>query len=107
MEGRIIGFVCCLLCAFPFFAISHYCKDSGEPINFWSGDNSLKDKIINIKEYNLEMSELYKKCSWVLAATGIFFLIFPIIGIVCMVLEWTIGVYIVWKSYKKIFSTYS
>ena len=46
MVGRIVALVCCLLCAFPFFVISVYNKDSSEPINFWSGDTSLKDKEI-------------------------------------------------------------
>ena len=63
LAGRIIGLVCFLLCAFPFFVIGIYNKDSREPISFWSGDTSLKDKVKNIKGYNTEMAGLYKKCA--------------------------------------------
>ena len=45
MVGRIAALVCCLLCAFPFFVIGVYDKDSSEPIDFWSGDTSLKAKV--------------------------------------------------------------
>ena len=52
MAERIIGLVCCLLCAFPFFVIGIYNKDSREPIHFWSGDVSLKNKVKDVKGYN-------------------------------------------------------
>lgn len=60
MVGRIVALVCCLLCAFPFFVIGVYNKDSSEPINFWSGDTSLRDKVKDIKGYNTEIAGLYK-----------------------------------------------
>lgn len=41
MLGRIIAFVSCLMCAFPFLIISTYNKESKEPNNFWSGDTTL------------------------------------------------------------------
>lgn len=44
MVGRIIGLVSSLLCALPFFIIAIYNQDSKEPINFWSGDTTLKAK---------------------------------------------------------------
>ena len=52
MVGKIIGLVSCLMCAFPFLIISVYNKDSREPINFWSGDTTLKSKVKNVVEYN-------------------------------------------------------
>lgn len=104
MIGRIIGFVCCLLCAFPFLIISEDANNIQVPINFWSGDNSLKNKVENVKKYNLKMVELYQQCSLVFVVSGIVFLILPVMG--GIVLECTIGIYFVWKSYKKILGAY-
>lgn len=42
MVGRIIGFISCVMCAIPFLIIAIYNKDSKEPINFWSGDTTLR-----------------------------------------------------------------
>ena len=63
MVGRIIALVSCLMCAFPFFIIAAYNKNSREPITFWSGDTTLKAKVKNVQEYNREMAVLYKKCA--------------------------------------------
>lgn len=83
MAERIIGLVCCLLCAFPFFVIGIYNKDSREPIHFWSGDVSLKNKVKDVKGYNTEMTGLYKKCAFFFLMAGILFVILPIAGIFC------------------------
>lgn len=104
MIGRIIGFVCCLLCAFPFLIISQDAKNIQVPISFWSGDNSLKNKVENVKKYNSKMVELYQQGSLVFVVSGIVFLILPVMG--GIVLECTIGIYFVWKSYKKILGAY-
>ncbi len=77
MVGRIISLVCCLLCSFPFLIISIYSRDSDEPISFWSGDTSLKDKVKDIKGYNVEMAGLYKNCAFFFGLNGILFVIFP------------------------------
>lgn len=106
MIGRIIGFVCCLLCAFPFLIISEDANNIQVPINFWSGDNSLKNKVENVKKCNSKMVELYQQCSLVFVVSGIVFLILPVMGVICIVLECTIGIYFVWKSYKKILGAY-
>ena len=45
MVGKIIALVSCIMCALPFLIISVYNKDSKEPINFWSGDTTLKSKV--------------------------------------------------------------
>lgn len=107
MTGRIIGLVCCLMCAFPFLIISVCNKDSSEPINFWSGDTSLKTKVRNIRDYNKEMAALYKKCAIAFLVTGAGFMVYPVLGIVLICFECTIGIYIVYRNYKKILKTYS
>ena len=45
MAGRIIGFICYMLCAIPFWAIAKFGKDGKDPISFWSGDPSLKGRV--------------------------------------------------------------
>ncbi len=106
MVGRIVGLVCCLLCAFPFFVISIYNKDSREPINFWSGDTSLKDIVKDIKGYNTEMTGLYKRCALFFLLTGILFVVFPIAGIILVVFDCSIGIYWVYRVYKRILEKY-
>ncbi len=101
MEG-IVGLVCCILCAFPLFVMGHYNNNSREPITFWAGDKSLKEKVKDIQGYNKEISKLYLMCALVFAATGILCLIYFWLGMICVLLESTLGIYVVWKIYKNI-----
>lgn len=71
MLGNIIGLISCLMCAFPFFILSVYGKNSNEPISFWSGDTTLKSKVRSVKEYNEKMALLYRKCAVAFLITGI------------------------------------
>ncbi len=107
MVGRIVGLVSCLMCAVPFLIISLYDRNSSEPIHFWSGDTSLKKKVKNIRDYNREMSELYKKCAIMFLVAGIGFIVYPAIGIILVCLNSTLGIYIMYRIYKKILHTYS
>lgn len=107
MAGRITGLVCFLLCAFPFLIISIYNKGSSEPISFWSGDTSLKDKVKDVKAYNAQMAGLYKKCAMFFLLTGILFAVYPIAGIVLLALGCSVGIYLVYRVYKKILERYS
>lgn len=107
MVGRIVGLVCCMLCAFPFWVLGFYNKNSREPIAFWSGDKQLKEKLKDIQGYNNEMSNLYMKCALVFAVTGMVCLVRLGIGICFLLLESTLGIYLVWKLYKNICSRFS
>lgn len=107
MIAKIVGMICCLLCAFPLFIIGKYNKDSMTPINFWAGDTSLKDKIKDLKNYNAEMAGLYCNCALAFVITGLIFLIWEIAGCVIVLLDSTIGIYFVWKKYKAILAKYS
>ena len=107
MGGRIVGLVCCFLCAFPLFVMSHYGKDSRDPMSFWARDASLKKKVKDVKGYNYKISQLYKKCSMTFILIGILCLINIIVGVVCICFVSTFGIYIVWRSYKKILLEYS
>lgn len=107
MVGRIIGLVSCLMCAAPFLIISVYNKDSKEPINFWSGDTALKSKVRNVTEYNSKMATLYKRCAVAFLISGMGFLILPVLGAVMVCSDCTLGIYLTYRSYKKILNMYS
>jgi hypothetical protein len=107
MIERIVGFVCCLWCAVPFFIIAKYDKGSKEPIGFWSGDKTLRSKVKNIPEYNKEMAGLYGKCAVGFLLTGIGYGIFPYLGIALICLDCSVGFYLVWRNYKRILEKYS
>ncbi len=105
--GGIIGLVCCILCAFPLFVIGHYNKNSREPITFWAGDKSLKEKVKDVQGYNDEISNLYIKCALAFVATGILCMIHLGVGMICLLLESTLGIYVVWKIYRNILLRHS
>lgn len=107
MVERIIGLVACILCANPFFIISVYNRDSKEPINFWSGDTSLKAKVKNVCDYNKEMALLYQKCAIAFLITGAGFFVMPVIGVGMLCFDCTFGIYLVYRKYKKILEIYS
>ena len=107
MFGRVVGLISSIMCAFPFWVIAVYNKDSREPISFWSGDTSLKSKVKNIPEYNREMGMLYKKCSTAFLAAGIGFLMMPVVGMIILCFNCTLGIYFVYRNYKKILNMYS
>ena len=107
MVGRIVGLVSFLLCAFPFFVVSVFDKDSAEPITFWAGDTSLKERLSDTRAYNMEMAGLYKKCAVAFVLTGLLFAVLPAAGIVLAGFDCSSGIYLAWKKYKEILARYS
>lgn len=107
MVGKIIAFISCLLCAIPFWIISKYERDSRDPVPFWSGDTSLKEKVTNVHEYNREMCSLYQKCGFAFLITGLSFFAGVLAGVIMLGIDCTIGIYIVYRQYKRILSKYS
>ncbi|MGN0339062.1 MAG: hypothetical protein ACI4D0_01055 [Lachnospira sp.] len=106
MAGRIIGFISCVMCAVPLLIIAIYNKDSKEPISFWSGDKTLKGKVTNIKEYNREMALLYKRWAISFIIAGIGVIVIPVVGVILICLDCTLGIYLVYRKYKRILSMY-
>ena len=107
MVGKIIALVSCVMCALPFFIIAKFNKDSREPVSFWSGDTSLKGIVKNVPEYNKEMCAMYGKCGIAFLITGAAFLLGYPIGIILLVFDCTLGIYVVYRIYKKILAKYS
>lgn len=107
LIGRIIAFIACFMCAIPFMIIAKFNKDGREPINFWSGDYSLKEKVKDVTHYNLEMAKLYRQCAWIFVITGVIFFVSTMAGVVCIGIECTVGIYVAWRRYKTILEKYS
>lgn len=80
MLGKIIAFVSCFMCAVPFLIISIY---------------------------NKEMAALYKKCAIAFLLTGVGFLVLPAVGVVLLCFDCTLGIYLMYREYKKILEKYS
>lgn len=107
MLERIVMLFCCLLCAFPLFVVSKYDKDGNEPMGFWTNDKSLKSKVKNVSEYNKEMAALYKKYAYALVLAGVGGLIHMMIGLVLLGVVCTVGIWLLYRGYKKILAKYS
>ena len=107
MLGRIIGLISCLMCAFPFLVIGIFNKNSKEPISFWSGDTTLKSKVKNVGEYNKKMALLYKRCSVAFLISGIGFMVTPYLGVAMICFDCTLGIYLVYRNYKRNLGEYS
>ena len=90
------------MCSLPFFILAAFGRNSDEPINFWSGDTTLKSKVRNVEEYNKQMAALYRKYAAAFVAAGLGCFILPVIGIVMIGFNCTLGIYVVYRNYKKI-----
>ena len=107
MAGRIISVISYLLCALPFWVIAKYQVNSKDPISFWSGDTSLKNKVKNVPDYNREMAALYKKYAWTYVAAAVAGAVHPLAGVAVLVPACTVGIWLVYRTYKRILEKYS
>lgn len=107
LVGNIIGMICCLMCSLPFFILAAFGRNGDEPINFWSGDTTLKTKVRNVEEYNKQMAALYRKYAAAFVAAGFGCLFWPVMGMVMIGLNCTLGIYLVYRNYKKILRQHS
>ena len=105
--GQIIYCFCCLACALAFILIPFLNKETNEPIGFWSGDTSLKDKVNDVKEYNKEMSKLYMYYGLCYVVISLLVFISFTVSVILLIFGMTIGIFIVYKIYKKILNKYS
>ena len=107
MAGRIICAIAFFICAVPFWVIAKFGKDGKDPISFWSGDTSLKSKVKDVAAYNREMASLYNKYAWALFVAVPGAVAHPLAGVAIMGLDITIGIFLVYRAYKKILAKYS
>ena len=92
---------------FSFLSYRFYNRDGIEPVNFRSGDTSLKDKVKDVKGYNTEMSRLYKKGALFFLLIGTLFAVFPVIGAILLIFGCPVGIYLAYRVYKGILERYS
>ena len=107
MAGKIICAISFLMCTVPWWAIAKFGKNSKDPISFWSGDTSLKGKVKDVTAYNREMASLYNKYGWAMFLSVIGAVVHTIVGLVIMGLDITVGIFFVYRTYKKILAKYS
>ena len=67
----------------------------------------MKEKVKDIAGYNPEMARLYLKCSIVLSLTGVVAFVLPEVGMLLLILDLTVGGYLVYRTYQKIRKRYS
>ena len=108
MVGKFVCFFCCLMIAFAFFSMGFGGKDRMDPINYFSGDETLKDKVKDLKNYNAEMSRMYKY--WALAWVVVGALYFPLpisAGVAVMIIALGVETIITYRVHKNILKKYS
>ena len=100
MAGKIISCFCCLLCAGAFFLIPLGFASDSTPINFWSGDTTLKEKIRDIPAYNREMRRLYRAYGASFLLTGAGCLFAPALALALGIFNCTAGIFLLYRGYK-------
>ena len=107
MGGKIICAISFLMCAVPWWGIAKFGKDGKDPISFWSGDASLKGKVKDVAAYNREMAKVYTIYGWAYFAAVPGAVAHPLVGVAIMGLDITVGLFLVYRTYKKILAKYS
>lgn len=107
MAAKIISFICYMLCAIPFWVIAKHGKNGQDPISFWTGDTSLKDKVKDVAAYNREMAALYTAFGWVFFVAAVGSVVHPLVGVGIAVVASTVGIFVLYRVYKKILAKYS
>ena len=103
LEG-IVGLVSFLLCAVPFLIFACFGKNSSTPLCFWAGDNSLKDKVTDLTQYNQRMAKVYGRCAAAFLIDAAVWLVAREAAMLLLGAECTVGFYVVYRAYKKILS---
>ena len=106
MAEKVIIFMCAVLCAVPFFLIGYLNRNSDEPIAFFSGDTTLKNRIADVKAYNRVMAKLYCTYAIIVLITGLISFINPGVAIVMLLIECTLGLLFLYFKYKNLLEKY-
>lgn len=100
---KIISIFVCLLCAISFYVIAIYGKNSQTPMAF----TSLKEKIVNVKRYNMEMFKLNMFYASVFVLTAGAFVLYQALGIFLLVFDCTVGLLMIYVKYRMILKKYT
>ena len=104
MAVFIIALLCSLLCSMPLLLISFFSSSNPTPITFWAGDRNIE--VSDVKEYNKEMSILYRNCAIVILVTPVLILFNVWVYVAIVIIECTLGLYVTYRKYVKILSKY-
>ena len=94
-------------CAVCFWAVAKFGKNGKDPISFWNGDTSLKGKVKDVPAYNREMAKVYTIYGWTYAAAAVAGVVHPLAGVAILLPDITVGIFLVYRCYKKILQKYS
>lgn len=106
MAEKAIIFMCAVLCAVPFFLIGFLNRNSDEPITFFSGDTTLKNRIADVKAYNRGMSKLYCTYALTVFVTGLISFVNAGVAIVLLLMVCTVGLIFIYFQYKVLLDKY-
>ena len=104
-EKMIVGFVG-VLCAAPFLVMAVLGRNSQTPLNFWSGDRSLSEKVGDVSAYNQAMSRMYFIYGLILLLTAFLAVFHVMIVIVLWTVEFTLGLYVLYRRYQRFLAVY-
>ena len=102
MGSKFIIIFISLICATPVYAIAFSGKNSKDPIPFFSGDKTLKDKIKNVKKYNIEMFKLYSFYATVNVLAAMSAIFITSLGSFILIFNSTFGLIPLYIRYKLI-----
>ena len=107
MFSRILGALVGLLCAAPFYALAMGRDDPRNPIPFWSGDDTLRDKLGDIPAYNREMAALYTRFAGALLADALIAAVWPGAGFMLLIAILAAGLFLIYRRYKTLLKKYA
>lgn len=108
MAGRIILSLCCFLCAGAYFLNGRLCRICSSPVAFWTGgETALKTTVKDPVRYNREMGSAFRWYAIAWLICGLLGALSPLAGIIGMIAVLTLGLFLLWKRYRKILNACS
>lgn len=102
MADRILIALSCLLCAGAFFLVGYLCKISAAPVQFWAGsEGKLKSVIKDVPGYNRRMGAIYRWYGLAWLTNAVLGAVSPLAGITGIGVLCTLGLYLLYRMYRK------
>ena len=102
MAEKIIMILCCVLCGLPFWLLATVGRKGKEPLNFWSGDESLKAKIEDVAAYNNAMGKMYFVYGSIFMLSAVLAFFSMAVAVTLLILNCTLGLFLIYKCYGRI-----
>ena len=105
MAGRIILALCCLLCASGFFLAGYLTRISSAPVQFWTGsEEKLKETLQDVPGYNRKMGTAFRLYAAAWLFCDLLGAAYPPAGVLGITALCTLGLYLLYRRYRKIVS---